>query len=118
MKLDVILFLINNHGYTIERCIHGMRASYNDVALWRYLKAPDFFGADKEGLFKAQTYKVATWGELESVIARSEFQDGRGLRMVEVMMQQDDAPTTLLELVEQADEENNVVSPPSGALST
>jgi pyruvate decarboxylase len=44
-KLDLVLFLINNDGYRIERFIHGMRAHYNDVARWRYLDAPRFFGA-------------------------------------------------------------------------
>jgi TPP-dependent 2-oxoacid decarboxylase len=48
-KLDLTLFLINNDGYTIERFIHGMKAHYNDVARWRYLDAPYFFGADMTG---------------------------------------------------------------------
>lgn len=44
-ELDVIVFLINNNGYTIERAIHGRRQGYNDIAGWRYLEAPSFFGA-------------------------------------------------------------------------
>jgi pyruvate decarboxylase len=48
-ELDLTLFLINNDGYVIERFIHGMKATYNDVAPWRYLDAPYFFGAQMEG---------------------------------------------------------------------
>lgn len=31
-RLDMIIFLINNDGYTIERLVHGKDAIYNDVA--------------------------------------------------------------------------------------
>jgi TPP-dependent 2-oxoacid decarboxylase len=43
-KLNMVSFVINNNGYTIERCIHGRKQSYNDVAPWKYLLAPVFFG--------------------------------------------------------------------------
>ena len=46
--LNVIIVILNNDGYTIERAIHGLKEKYNDVAAWRYLGAPSFFGA-KEG---------------------------------------------------------------------
>ncbi|KAH6953988.1 hypothetical protein BKA56DRAFT_604309 [Ilyonectria sp. MPI-CAGE-AT-0026] len=36
-NLNVVVFLIHNDGYTIERCIHGLKEDYNDVAPWRYL---------------------------------------------------------------------------------
>ncbi|KAG7057537.1 thiamine pyrophosphate enzyme [Colletotrichum scovillei] len=96
-KLDVIIVLLNNDGYTIERCIHGLHQSYNDVARWRYLQAPGFFGGDPE----TYTGSAKTWGELEKVLTDDQLKDGKGLRMVEVFMDPDDAPEgALLDLMQ------------------
>ncbi|KAL0943604.1 pyruvate [Colletotrichum truncatum] len=96
-NLDVIVFLINNDGYTIERCIHGLNETYNDVASWRYLQAPSLFGANKD----SYTRSAKTWGELETILSDGELVNGKGLRMVEVFMERDDTPggalATLLE---------------------
>jgi len=99
-KVDMIVFVINNEGYTIERCIHGRNQSYNDVAPWRYLLAPAFFGVDEEGQYLAHTYSVATWAELKNVLDNDELKRGKGLHMVEVFMGKEDAPLTLLALLE------------------
>lgn len=99
-KLNMIIFVLNNDGYTIERLIHGKRAHYNDVAIWRYLEAPSFFGADKEGDYAPQTYHASNWGELEGIWAKKELWDGKGLRMVEIKMDIDDGPTPLLAILE------------------
>ncbi|KAF2621420.1 thiamine pyrophosphate enzyme [Macroventuria anomochaeta] len=86
--LNVIIVVLNNDGYTIERAIHGLKESYNDVAAWRYLGAPSFFGA-KEGTFTAQ---ARTWGELEKVLSSKELTEGTGLRMVELFLDRKDVP--------------------------
>ncbi|OHF02721.1 thiamine pyrophosphate enzyme [Colletotrichum orchidophilum] len=96
-QLNVVIILLNNDGYTIERCIHGLDQPYNDVARWRYLQAPSFFGGSPE------TYAASakTWGELKKVLNDDELKDGKGLRMVEVFMDSDDAPAgALLDLLE------------------
>ena len=31
-----IIFVINNDGYTVERLIHGMEETYNDIRMWDY----------------------------------------------------------------------------------
>ncbi|KAJ4361093.1 uncharacterized protein N0V89_001662 [Didymosphaeria variabile] len=87
-NLNVVIFLINNDGYTIERCIHGVDEKYNDVARWRYLEALSFFGADKG----AYTASARTFGELGEVLADEKLSDGEGVRMVEVFMDKEDAP--------------------------
>lgn len=87
-NLNVIIVVLNNDGYTIERAIHGLKESYNDVAAWRYLGAPSFFGA-KEGTFTAQ---ARTWGELEKVLANEELVQGTGLRMIELFLDREDVP--------------------------
>lgn len=87
-NLDVIIVVLNNDGYTIERAIHGLKENYNDVAAWRYLGAPSFFGA-KEGTYTAS---ARTWGELEAMLASKELSDGKGLRMVELFLDREDVP--------------------------
>jgi len=47
-RLNVTIFLVNNAGYTYERWVNGMDAEYNDVPAWRYVDAPDFFGAHSQ----------------------------------------------------------------------
>jgi pyruvate decarboxylase len=86
--LDVVVFVINNDGYTIERCIHGRGQKYNDVAKWRYMHAPRLFGAAEDSF----TSTVKNNGELEAVLSDSRLAEGSGLRMVEVMMDREDAP--------------------------
>jgi pyruvate decarboxylase len=153
-RLDLTLFLINNDGYTIERFIHGMRAHYNDVARWRYLDAPGFFGAatattnttahDEEGDAKSslengagsrlppaspassscrdskdskdgkhgteypiQTHQARTWGELSHVLGTDAVRAGKGLCMIEVFMDREDAPESLKKLVRNVQRRNS-----------
>ena len=89
LGLDVIVFVINNDGYTIERCIHGVEQPYNDVASWRYLQAPSFFGASED----TYTAQVRTWADLEQVLSNESLVNGKGLRMVEVIMDREDTPS-------------------------
>ncbi|CAG9961937.1 unnamed protein product [Clonostachys byssicola] len=88
LNLNVIIFLINNDGYTIERCIHGRKQGYNDVSPWRYLTAPKFFGASEDTYLSV----ASTYGELEKILNDDKLANGTGLRMVEIMMEREDAP--------------------------
>lgn len=87
-NLDVLVFLINNDGYTIERCIHGRTQEYNDVSNWRYLEGPRFFGAGDD------TYTAAarTWAELAELLKHDRLKASRGLRMAEIFLDREDAP--------------------------
>ncbi|KAI0516987.1 thiamine diphosphate-binding protein [Xylaria bambusicola] len=87
-NLNVTVVLINNDGYTIERVIHGLKQGYNDIATWRYLQAPAFFGA-KEDTFTA---KVETLGELHDLLETEQFTKAKGFKMVEVIMDREDVP--------------------------
>lgn len=98
-KLNVIVFVINNDGYTIERCIHGRNQKYNDIAPWRYRLAPAFFGADEDGEYAAKTFEIRTWADFDRVLADKTLTHGKGLRMVEVFMDRLDAPDVLLGLL-------------------
>lgn len=95
-KLDVIIFILNNDGYTIERAIHGKNQSYNDVASWRYLDALRFFG-DNAAHAEKSVFAAKTWGELDNVL--KEVRKGSGVRLVEVAMEREDCQDMLLDLM-------------------
>lgn len=98
-RLDATIIVINNNGYTVERYIHGFNESYNDIQPWRYTQALSFFGApldDPEYPVIAEQAK--NWGELRSVLARKDVQKGKGLALIEVFMELEDAPPPLKNL--------------------
>lgn len=88
--LNVVVVLIHNDGCTIERCIHRRNQGNNDVARWRYIEAPRFFGAD------GNTYCASgrSWGEPDAVLKHVDEADG--LRMAEIFVDREDAPQGVL----------------------
>ncbi|OJJ80310.1 uncharacterized protein ASPGLDRAFT_69420 [Aspergillus glaucus CBS 516.65] len=99
-RVDVVTFLINNDGYTIERYLHGMKAKHNWVQPWRYLESPWYFGAPRDDpSYPVFTRQVTTWGELGEVWGGRQLRAGKGFNMVEVVMDIEDAPSSLKNLV-------------------
>lgn len=45
-KLNCVVFLDNNNGYTVEKVIHGMHRQYNNVNMWKYSELPKVFNMD------------------------------------------------------------------------
>ncbi|KAK0724774.1 pyruvate decarboxylase [Lasiosphaeris hirsuta] len=79
-------------GFTIERCIHGMTAEYNDIARWKYTDIPAVFGGtDKQ----VKRIVIKTKEELEVLFRDKFFNDAEGLQFVELWMPKDDAPRAL-----------------------
>ncbi|PWY75194.1 putative pyruvate decarboxylase [Aspergillus sclerotioniger CBS 115572] len=97
-KLNVIIFIINNGGYTIERAIHGRKQSYNDIASWRHQHTIAFFGGTEEQ--SANSFSARTYAELDRILEDDRIQKGSGLRVVEVFMGQEDVEGALLKLME------------------
>lgn len=77
-KLDIIIFLINNEGYTIERWVHGMEAKYNDIAEWRYADLPRTMGGTDQTV---KSFVVRTKAELEALWNSDEFQKPTGMKV-------------------------------------
>ncbi|KAE8333742.1 thiamine diphosphate-binding protein [Aspergillus sergii] len=98
-NLNVIIIVINNEGYTIERAIHGRKQSYNDIAAWRHAQALGFFGADDKHVTE-NFFSARTWGELDTILRDETIQDGTGLRIIEVFMGREDVQGALLRLME------------------
>lgn len=108
-KLNPIIFVICNKGYTIERLIHGMEDSYNDVQEWKYKELPRVFGATDGQVL---TYRVETREELEKLFKDEEFGSGetQKMRFVELVMPWDDAPAALKGVAEAAAKTNSKLS--------
>lgn len=107
-RVPLTIFVINNDGYTIERFIHGMRAPYNDIQPWNYLLAPQFFGADTtDTSYPIVTKRATNWGELWDVVGQKEVSDSKGLTIIEVIMDREDAPDALKKLVASAARRNS-----------
>lgn len=62
--------MICNEGYTIERMIHGMDASYNDIQQWHYKDLVAAFGADPKN---SKTFQIKTKQEAENLFNDKEF---------------------------------------------
>lgn len=110
-KLNVTIVLINNDGYTIERCIHGIDKTYNDVASWRYLQAANFFGAGKDaaaggddGGYEVETTKCTNWSEMKDALEKFDKpNDGpqkAKFRMIEVIMEREDCTKALKDMLD------------------
>ncbi|RAH82461.1 pyruvate decarboxylase [Aspergillus japonicus CBS 114.51] len=102
LGLNVVVFVVNNDGYTIERCIHGRQQAYNDITRWRYLQAPQLFGGGEEVF----TASARTWDELGGILTTDQLWNGSGLRMVEIVCDREDAPSG--PLVEYLQRQNSV----------
>ncbi|KAK0392826.1 hypothetical protein NLU13_2320 [Sarocladium strictum] len=90
-RVNAIIFIINNNGYTYERLIHGRNKAYNEIAPWDYLAAPKFFGEPPRG-YSINTHRVRTWGDLDQVLQSDHFAKGEGLTLVDVIMHKYDVP--------------------------
>jgi pyruvate decarboxylase len=98
-RLDVTIVVINNSGYTVERIIHGFHESYNDIQPWRNTEAPSFFGAPLDDAeYPVISEQAKNWGQLRSILAREDVQEGKGLTLIEVFMDLADAPAPLKKL--------------------
>lgn len=85
LELDVIMFVIENDGYEIERWVHGPEAHYNDIQRWQYSKIPEVLTVEEEGEKKekkVKTWKVRGRRELEELLRDEEgFGRGKGLQV-------------------------------------
>ncbi|PSN62756.1 pyruvate decarboxylase [Corynespora cassiicola Philippines] len=104
-KLNPIIFIICNNGYTIERFIHGWKDDYNDVQEWKYKDLPAAFGAEKGQVL---TYRVDSKKQVDELFHDETFSSGetQQLRFVELVMPWDDAPNSLKSTAESAAKRN------------
>ena len=102
-KTNLVVLLLNNAGYTIEKVIHGPDRAYNNIQMWRYDKSFEYFG---NGL--KQNREQAVTGFAGQVKTREEFEKAMKqivketdkIHFVEVVMPEMDAPRSLILTVE------------------
>ncbi len=87
-KLNPIIFLINNEGYTIERAIHGWKMPYNDIQNWSYHELPKIFGNNY------WSTKVKTVNDLDKALVEASKIKNK-LIFIEVIMKKTDVPILL-----------------------
>lgn len=102
-RLNMVIVVLNNEGYTVERAIHGPEQRYNDIAAWNWTQLPAALGADEnEILCKQVRSPVALAQVLEQVNAASRFS------LIEVVLPRMDIPA-LLHTITQSLETRNTV---------
>jgi len=85
----LILFLLNNEGYTVERAIHGATQRYNDITPWNWTALPHALSLQGQ----AQSWRISETVQLEEVMAR--LSGPQWLSLVEVVMPKEDLPPLL-----------------------
>jgi len=89
-RLNPIIFVINNGGYTIEVEIHD--GPYNVIKNWDYAGLIDVFNA---GDGNGWSTRVSTQNQLDTAIAQAVAHDG--VSLIEVIIDRDDCSKDLLE---------------------
>lgn len=87
--LHPIIFLINNHGYTVERAIHGKQQRYNDIPTIDWQHLPASLGPGEE----VKTYNVYNSKQLMS--AFDDANKSNVLRLIEIHLDAMDLPPQL-----------------------
>jgi indolepyruvate decarboxylase len=91
LKLPVIIFLVNNRGYTIEVEIHD--GPYNNVKNWDYAGIMNVFNAeDGEG----RGFRATNGKELAAAIERA-LTHSSGPTLIECTIDRDDCTRELME---------------------
>lgn len=94
-KLPVIIFLLNNSGYSIERAIWGPEQSYNDICPnWKWTELLTTLGGTKD---TCQSFQVRTRQDFDKILEAPELQSPTKTTLVEVIMDKFDYSNTLNE---------------------
>ena len=74
-----------------------MEAEYNDIVNWKYKDLIDVFG----GKDRAKTFQARTKDELDKLLSDKSFNAAECLQFVEIYMEKEDAPASLIKVAEQ-----------------
>ena len=93
-RINPVIVLINNDGYTVERAIHGEHQYYNDIPKCDWQMMPKAFGATEEN---SLIMKVETAGELKAALKKAADTKDK-LVMLEVIADKHDIPPLLADI--------------------
>lgn len=95
-KINPVVILVNNNGYTVERAIHGEEQPYNDIPASDWQVMPKAFGATEDN---CEILKAATPAELKSALDTA-HQNADKMVFIEVMTDVMDIPPLLKEVAD------------------
>jgi indolepyruvate decarboxylase len=102
-RLNMVILVMNNEGYTVERAIHGPEQRYNDIAAWNWTQLPAALGANENEILCEQVCSPTALAQtLKQVNAESR------LSLIEVVLPKMDIPA-LLHTITQSLETRNTV---------
>jgi pyruvate decarboxylase len=82
-NLKIVVFVINNEGYTIERLIWGARQPYNDIVPTNYSHLlPLYHHPDPDNSF----HRASTKKELELILGMQALKSPQNLQLVELVV--------------------------------
>ncbi len=93
-RINPVIVLINNDGYTVERAIHGENQYYNDIPKCDWQIMPKAFGANDDN---SLLLKVETAGELKTALKQAAAAKDK-LVMLEVIAGKHDIPPLLADI--------------------
>ncbi|CCB80406.1 pyruvate decarboxylase [Helicobacter bizzozeronii CIII-1] len=93
-NITPIIIVINNDGYTVERCIHGPTRQYNHINMWHYSKLASFF--DVHLAREVVSFQVSSVAGLREALCVA--QQNSKLALIEACMDKNDAPILLKKL--------------------
>jgi len=93
-RINPVIVLINNDGYTVERAIHGENQYYNDIPKCDWQLMPKAFGANANN---SLLLKAETAGELKDALKQAAAAKDK-LVMLEVIAGKHDIPPLLADI--------------------
>ena len=93
-RINPVIVLINNDGYTVERAIHGENQYYNDIPKCDWQLMPRAFGANDDN---SLLLKAETAGELKDALKQAAAAKDK-LVMLEVIAGKHDIPPLLADI--------------------
>ena len=93
-RINPVIVLINNDGYTVERAIHGENQYYNDIPKCDWQLMPKAFGANDDN---SLLLKAETAGELKDALKQAAAAKDK-LVMLEVIAGKHDIPPLLADI--------------------
>jgi TPP-dependent 2-oxoacid decarboxylase len=85
-----VVFVLNNHGYTVERLLQNPKADYQDIVPWNWTEVPAALGGTD-----VCTAKVRTARELRDALQGAS--DPEHAWLIEVMLPRMDVPRLLVQ---------------------
>ncbi|KAG9103099.1 Pyruvate decarboxylase 1 [Ceratobasidium sp. 370] len=93
-NLNPYIFVLNNDGYEIERCIHGPTRGYNNIQPYNHQLLLNLL-SNPDGSQPTKSYQVKTQDELDALLQDETFNKRECIQLIELVMPRDDVPRAL-----------------------